>query len=156
LINEIQGGINPEVAGTGRKNVSGTTWDVYLYVLTSREPIGVRDVWRTLKFSSPSLAQYHINKLLDLKLIEATPEGKYRANEAEQVDALRSFILLRGRLVPRLVFYGAIISGILASYLVLWPFRWDFRDLVVLVVSFFSVLAFFFEAYNQYKGLRVA
>jgi len=143
------------VAGSSRKNVSGTTWDVYLYVLTSREPIGVRDVWRTLSFSSPSLAQYHINKLLDLKLIESTPEGKYRVNEEEQVDALRSFILLRGRLVPRLVFYGAIISGILASYFVLWPFRWDFRDLVVLAVSVFSVIAFFFEAYNQYKGLRV-
>jgi len=143
------------VAGSSRKNVSGTTWDVYLYVLTSREPIGVRDVWRTLSFSSPSLAQYHINKLLDLKLIESIPEGKYRVNEEEQVDALRSFILLRGRLVPRLVFYGAIISGILASYFVLWPFRWDFRDLVVLAVSVFSVIAFFFEAYNQYKGLRV-
>ena len=143
------------MAGSSRKNVSGTTWDVYLYVLTSREPIGVRDVWRTLSFSSPSLAQYHINKLLDLKLIESIPEGKYRVNEEEQVDALRSFILLRGRLVPRLVFYGAIISGILASYFVLWPFRWDFRDLVVLAVSVFSVIAFFFEAYNQYKGLRV-
>ena len=143
------------MAGSGRKNVSGTTWDVYLYVLTSREPIGVRDVWRTLKLSSPSLAQYHVNKLLDLKLIEATPEGKYRANEAEQVDALKSFILLRGRLVPRLVFYGAIVSGVLVSYLVLYPLTWDFRDLAVLVVSFFSVLAFFFEAYIQYRGLRV-
>jgi len=143
------------VTASERKNLSGNTWDVYLYVLTSREPIGVRDVWRTLKLSSPSLAQYHINKLLDLKLIEATPEGKYRVNEAEQVDALRSFILLRGRLIPRLIFYGAIVSGVLASYLVLWPFRWDFRDLVVLVISFFSVLTFFFEAYSQYKGLRV-
>jgi len=144
------------VAGSGRKNVSGTTRDVYLYILTSKEPIGVRDVWRTLRLSSPSLAQYHINKLLDLRLIEATPEGKYQANEGEQIEALRSFVVLRGRLIPRLVFYGALLSGILAAYLIFWPFRWDFRDLVVLVVSVFSVLAFFFEAYNQYKGLRSA
>lgn len=139
---------------SGDKRVSGTTWDVYLYILMSKEPSGVREVWRMLKLSSPSLAQYHINKLLDLKLIEAASDGKYRVNEREQVEALRSFVLLRGRLIPRFMFYGALLSGILASYLVFWPFRWDFRDLVVLAVTVFSISAFFFEAYNQYRGLR--
>ena len=137
-----------------KKHVSGTTWDVYLYIITSRDPTGVRDVYRKLKLSSPSLAQYHINKLMDLHLIETTPEGRYKANEAEQIEALKSFIILRGRLVPRLVFYGAILLGIVASYLLFWPFRWDFRDLVVLFVTVFSVSVFFFEAYNQYKGIR--
>jgi hypothetical protein len=137
-----------------KKNISGTTWDVYLYILTSRDPTGVRDVYRKLKMSSPSLAQYHINKLMDLRLIETTREGRYKANEGEQIEALKSFIILRGRLVPRLVFYGAILLGIVASYLLFWPFRWDFRDLVVLFVTLFSVSVFFFEAYNQYKGIR--
>ncbi len=140
--------------GSGDRRVSGTTWDVYLYILKSKESTGVREVWRALKLSSPSLAQYHINKLLELKLIEASPDGRYRANEGEQVEALRSFVLLHGRLIPRLVFYGALLSGILASYLVFWPFRWDFRDLVVLAVSVFSISAFFLEAYSQHRGLR--
>lgn len=139
---------------SGKKHVSGTTWDVYLYILTSKDPTGVREVYRKLKLSSPSLAQYHINKLMDLRLIETTREGKYKANEGEQIEALKSFIILRGRLVPRLVFYGAILLGIVASYLLFWPFRWDFRDLVVLFVTVFSVSVFFFEAYTQYKGIR--
>jgi hypothetical protein len=143
------------VAEPDRKALAGTTWDVYLYILTSREATGVRDLYRGLGFSSPSLAQYHINKLIDLKLIKPTQEGKYRANETEQVDALKSFILLRGRLRPRLVFHGAILTGVLASYLVLWPFRWDFRDLVVLLVTVFSVIAFSFEAYTQYRSLKI-
>ncbi|MFQ6052618.1 MAG: hypothetical protein ACE5OO_00090 [Candidatus Bathyarchaeia archaeon] len=143
------------MAESGGKRIHGTTWDVYLCVLTSKEPKGVRDIWRELELSSPSLAQYHVNKLLELKLIEATPEGKYLANEDEQVEALRSFLRLRGRLIPRLVVYGALLSGILASYLYLWPFRWDFRDLVTLTVCIFSVLAFFFEAYRQYRGLNL-
>ncbi len=136
------------------KRISGTAWDVYLYILTSKEPTGVKEVWRMLGLSSPSLAQYHINKLVDMKLIEAASDGKYRINEREQVEALRSFVLLRGKLVPRLMFYGALLSGMLASYLVFWPFRWDFRDLVVLAISVFSVSVFFLEAYNQYRGLR--
>lgn len=137
----------------GSKRISGTAWEVYLYILTSERPQGVREIWRGLNLSSPSLAQYHVNKLQDLGLIEPTSEGKYQANEGERVDVLRNFVLLRGRLVPRLVLYGAFLLGLLLAYILFWPFRWDFRDLVVLAVSIFSISAFFFEAFNQYKGL---
>ena len=133
------------------RRISGTTWDVYIHILTSEKAKGVREIWRRLNLSSPSLAQYHVNKLLDEGLIEATSEGKYQANEGKRLEALNSFFILRGRLIPRLVFYGALLLGIFLVYLLLWPFRWDFRDLVILVVSIFSILAFFFEAYNQYK-----
>lgn len=136
-----------------RKRISGTTWNVYLYVVTSEKPQGVREIWRSLNLSSPSLAQYHINKLLEMNLIEPTTDGKYKANEIERIDALRAFILLRGRLIPRLIFYGSFLLGIFLIYLVFWPFRWDFRDLVVLAILSFSIIAFFYEAYNQYKGL---
>jgi hypothetical protein len=135
------------------KKISGTAWDIYLYILTTDKPTGIREVWRALNLSSPSLVQYHINKLLGMKLIEATPEGKYQANDLERMGVLRNFVMLRGKLVPRLVFYGALILGILIMYLLFWPFRFDFRDLVVLLVTVFSATAFLFEAYNQYKGL---
>lgn len=143
--------------GEGRKGksyISGTTWEVYLYILTSRAPVGVRDIWRALKLSSPSLAQYHLNKLVDSEVVSQTRQGKYVVEEKERVEALRSFVLLRGKLIPRLVFYGAMTSGILVCYLIFWPFEWSFRDLVVLVVSVFSICAFFLEAYNQYRSLR--
>ena len=140
------------VAGN-RNRISGTTWNVYLYILTSDKPQGVREVWRALSLSTPSLAQYHINKLLDMQLIESNSEGKYKASEGEHLDVLRGFVRLRGKLVPRLVFYSALLSGVLFAYLLFWPFRWDFRDLVVLFVIILSVTAFSFEAYNQYKGV---
>ena len=136
-----------------KKRVSGTTWDVYLYILTSDKPAGIRDVWRGLKLSSPSLAQYHVNKLLELNLIESTIDGKYQANDVERIGILRNFVMLRGRLIPRLLFYGAFLTGVLIMYLIFWPFRWDFRDLVVLTVVVFSIVVFIFEAYNQHRGL---
>ena len=142
-----------KVAGLSRKRVSGTAWDIYLYILTSDKPTGIREIWRGLNLSSPSLVQYHVNKLLEMKLVEPTADGKYQANDVERTGTLRNFIMLRGRLIPRLVFYGALLTGILTMYLLFWPFRWDFRDLVVLTVSVFGAAAFFFEAYNQYRGL---
>lgn len=141
------------MAKSKRKSISGTTWDVYLHIVTSEKPQGVREIWRALNLSSPSLAQYHINKLLELNLIESSPDGKYQANEIERMNALRNFVLLRGRFIPRLMFYGALLLGIFLTYLVFWPIRWDFRDLVVIAISLFSIIAFFYEAYNQHKGL---
>ena len=137
----------------GYKQVYGKTWDVYLCILTSGDPIGVRDIWRTLGFSSPSLAQYHVNKLLELRLIESTPAGKYVTNDEERLEALRSFLSLRGMLIPRMVIYAALLSGVMVSYLTFWPWRGDFRDLTVLGVTLFSILAFLFEAVKQYRGL---
>ena len=141
------------MVGVDRKRISGTTWSVYLYILTSGKPRGVREVWRELNLSTPSLAQYHINKLLDMKLIEVTQDGKYWTNEVEQMGVLRGFVRMRGRLVPRFVFYSALLSGVLLVYTLMWPLRWDFRDLIIFFVTVLSIIAFSFEAYNQYKGL---
>jgi hypothetical protein len=141
------------MAEVDRKRITGKTWSVYLYIVTSEKPQGVREIWRKLKLSTPSLVQYHINKLLDMKLIETTLDGKYRADEMEHMGVLRGFVKMRGRLIPRLVFYNALLGGMLFAYLLFWPFRWDFRDLTVLFVTVLSIIAFSFEAYNQYKGL---
>ena len=126
---------------------------MYLHIVTSEKPQGVREIWRALNLSSPSLAQYHINKLVELALIEPSHDGKYQVNEIERIGALRNFVLLRGRLIPRLMFYGALLVGLFLTYLVFWPIRWDFRDLVVIAISLSSITAFFYEAYNQYQGL---
>jgi len=139
----------------GSKQIYGKTWDVYLCILTSSAPIGVREIWRALGLSSPSLAQYHVNKLRDLRLIESTTSGKYVTNDEERLEALRSFLMLRGMLIPRMVVYAALLSGVLASYVLFWPWRGDFRDLVTLSVTLFSVAAFLFEAVKQYRGLSV-
>lgn len=137
-----------------RISMSATTWNVYLYILTSKEPVGVREVWRELKLSSPSLAQYHMNRLLELGVVTKTREGKYVANEEKRVEAVRSFVLLYGKLIPRLVFYGALTVGILVVYIIAWPIEWNFRDLTVIAVAVISIVAFFFEAYIQSRALR--
>jgi hypothetical protein len=139
----------------GSKQIYGKTWDVYLCILTSSAPIGVREIWRALGLSSPSLAQYHVNKLVELKLIENTVDGKYVTNDEERLETLRSFLRLRGMLIPRMVVYAALLSGVLVSYVLFWPWRGDFRDLVTVSVTLFSIAAFLFEAVKQYRGLSV-
>jgi hypothetical protein len=137
-----------------KSSVTGTTRRVYLYILSSRTPVGVRDVWRGLDLSSPSLAQYHINKLLELELIDIDQFGKFQANAQTKLDVLQNFLFLRGKVVPRLVIFGVLSVGLLIVYILLWPFTGDFRDLIVVAFSLFSASILFFEAYNQNKGLK--
>jgi hypothetical protein len=136
-----------------KKRIYGKTLDVYLCILTKEEGIGVRDIWRELNLSSPSLAQYHVNKLLDLKLIEADINGKYKINDQESIEAIRSFLLLRGMLIPRLIIYAALLTGLMISYLSFYPWRGDARDLTVSFIAIFSIAAFIFESVKQYRGL---
>ncbi len=137
----------------GYKQVYGKTWDVYLCVLNSGDPIGVREIWRKLGLSTPSLAQNHVNKLLELRLIESTPQGKYVANDVERLESLKSFLALRGLMIPRMVAYAALLTGVMLSYVAFWPWRGEFRDLVVLVATLFSASTYLFEAVKQYRGL---
>jgi hypothetical protein len=124
-------------------------------ILKSDTSVGVREIWRSLDLSSPSLAQYHVNKLLELQLIEADIHGKYTINNEETIEALRNFMNLRGMIIPRLTIYATLLLGILSSYIMYWPWRGDFRDLTVLVIGLISVGSFIFEAFKQYQGLMV-
>ncbi|MEM2110908.1 MAG: hypothetical protein QXX08_03410 [Candidatus Bathyarchaeia archaeon] len=138
----------------GKRYLSGVIWDVYLYILTSNEPVGVRDVWRGLQLSSPSLAQYHVNHLLEMKLVSQTSDGRYVAEEKNRIEVLRNFVLLRGRLISRMIFYGAFIFGLLFVYVFLGPIQWSFRDFLVLTVCVFCLAVFSYEAYSQHRGIK--
>lgn len=64
---------NPgEISGGDLK---GTTYKTYRYMLRQGRPVGISDVQRALALSSPSVAQYHIKKLLQLGLIREEQEG---------------------------------------------------------------------------------
>jgi hypothetical protein len=81
--------------------------------------------------------------------------GKYEINDDLQIEALKNFVVFKGKLIPHLVVYGAIIAGLFLSYVLFYPLRWDFRDLIVFAVCTISLLAFLFEAYNQYRSLAI-
>lgn len=55
--------------------LGGTTMRVYRYVYRSDRPVRVNDVQRGLGLSSPSVAEYHIRKLLQFGLIREEQEG---------------------------------------------------------------------------------
>ena len=111
--------------------LKGKTLQVYLYMLKRKEPVGVREVQRDLSFSSPSVANYHIEKLAQLSLITQDEHGRYYIVQKVQVGVLQAFVNIGGRAIPRLLFFAAFFTTMLAAYLAL-----NFQDLDIFALGF--------------------
>jgi len=56
-------------------SLKGTTMRVYRYIYKAGNAVRVNEIQRALKLSSPSVAHYHLNKLLQFGLIREEADG---------------------------------------------------------------------------------
>jgi hypothetical protein len=100
--------------------LKGKTLLVYWFLLQqSTHTVGVRQVQRALRFSSPSIAVHHLGKLEDLGLVRKKMTGEYVLEEEVKVGILRFFTRMGRFLVPRYLFYSVLFSTMLTTYLTL-------------------------------------
>lgn len=95
----------------------GRTLQVYVFLLRRGEAVGVRELQRALGFSSPSVAHHHLEKLKEMGVAVRDESGRYRASEKVDVGVLKMFILLGGRLFPRLFFYAVFFTTLITLYI---------------------------------------
>jgi len=113
-------------------NLRGNTLRVYWVLLQSLgSSIGPREIQRKLGFSSPALAVYHLDKLVELGLVEKV-SGEYHLVKSVDVDILRQFTRLRGFIIPRNVLYSTLFTTLLFFYVT------QFRQ-----ANFYSIFAWF-------------
>jgi hypothetical protein len=102
-------------------HLKGKTLQIYWYLL--RDPtssVGVREVQRSLGLSSPSVAAHHLEKLLNLGLVEKTLRGEYLLNQEVKVGLLKFFSRMGRFLVPRYLFYAIWLSTMFAIYVIVY------------------------------------
>jgi hypothetical protein len=93
--------------------LKGNTLKVYMLLLKSpSSSVGIREAQRALKFSSPTLAQYHLEKLRELGLIRKESTEYVLASDVK-VGVLRQFYRLGTLLVPRFVLYAVLFTALL-------------------------------------------
>jgi len=113
--------------------LKGNTLRVYWALLRSKNGIiGVREVQRSLKFSSPALASYHLNKLEELGLVRKE-DGDYHLIREVKVGVLKQFTKIGSFMLPRYTFYATMLTTLLVYYLS------QFRE-----VNFYSIFALIF------------
>lgn len=99
----------------------GKAWRVYWLLLKKGKPMSVREVQKALRFSSPSVAQHHLEKLRELGLVvKHEAGGSYNLIGEVKIGVLRHFVKL-GRLVfPRYLFYALFSTTLTLMYILLF------------------------------------
>ncbi len=136
-----------EKKGIAESQLKGNTLRTYIYVVTHKKS-GVREVQRELHFSSSSLAQYHLAKLVDLGLLTENG-GEYFLADEIKVDVLKDFLKFGTLIVPRFIFYAVfftIITGFLGSIVL--------RDSFSGVNVFFVAMLILASILFWYEALR--
>lgn len=130
--------------------LKGNTLRVYWMLLkTQTGTIGVREVQRALRFSSPALASYHLTKLEDLGLVEKT-NGEYRLKREVRVGVLKQFTKLGTFLLPRYILYAAMLTTLLIFYLT--QFREvNFYSAFALILGLLSTGIFWYETLRVWR-----
>lgn len=113
--------------------LKGNTLRVYCCLLKSSKGfVGPREVQRKLRFSSPALAVYHLDKLSELGLVEKV-SGEYHLTRMVEVGVLKHFMKFKRFIIPRNILYATMFTTLFAFYLT------QFRE-----VNFYSIFALIF------------
>jgi hypothetical protein len=128
--------------------LQGTTRKVFRFVYRQHQPVGVHDIQRGAGLSSPSVAHYHIAKLLKAGLLKEEGDG-YVVEKA----VFENMIRIRRTVLPSQVGYAAFfLTALIALVTVLRPSQlsstYAFAVAVVIVAVGVSLL----EAYKVMKA----
>jgi predicted DNA-binding transcriptional regulator len=125
----------------------GKAWKVYWLLLKSNRPLSVREVQRTLHFSSPSVSHHHLEQLRDLGLVQKQEVGGhyFLVNEVK-IGVLRHFVKLGRLLFPRYFFYAVFSTTFYLAYLVVLMQGFTRENLFILLFGAIVTAIFWYEA----------
>jgi predicted DNA-binding transcriptional regulator len=130
------------------QKLQGRTLKVYLYLQRKGEPSGIREVQRDLGLSSPSVADYQVEKLVEMGLASRDSYGRVSITKHVKVKELQSYISLGNFTVPRLAFYASIFTAIVPLYV---AFNLDSLSLYGVAVPAVAAGIFWYEAVKMWK-----
>jgi DNA-binding transcriptional ArsR family regulator len=133
----------------------GTTLRVYWEVFKSPRPVGVREVQRLIRFSSPSTALYHLEKLRELGVVRKNEYGHYEPVEEMRPSQVRMFLRIGRVILPRYVFYAVFFVAAVLIYLAQSLLAGSDVSVMALVLGFSAALVCTYEAVRIWKDKMI-
>jgi DNA-binding transcriptional ArsR family regulator len=127
----------------------GKAWRVYWLLLKEGKPLGVREVQRSLHFSSPSIASHHLEQLREIGLVQKEDIGGHYSLVGEvKIGVLRHYVKLGKLLFPRYFFYALFTTLFYALYLAILFTGFTRDNLFILSFGAIVCVIFWYEAYR--------
>jgi hypothetical protein len=125
----------------------GKAWKVYWLLLKNGKPLSVREVQRALHFSSPSVAQHHLDQLCELGLVEKqNVGGQYFLASEVKIGVLRHFVKFGRLLFPRYFFYALFSTTFYIAYLLVFLQGFTRENLFITLFGAIVSAIFWYEA----------
>jgi DNA-binding transcriptional ArsR family regulator len=137
-----------KIAANVDSDLRGRTLQTYLFMMKNSKGVGVRELQRSLGFSSPSVAYHHLEKLERLGLVEKDQYGEYSIVRNVDVSVLQAFSHVGSLLVPRFTFYAMFFTTLLIGYLLI--FQGNSNVFAIVFGAFGSAFAWF-ETYRTWR-----
>jgi DNA-binding transcriptional ArsR family regulator len=131
--------------------LKGTTLRVYWEIFRSSRPVGVREVQRLIRFSSPSTALYHLEKLRELGVARKDEYGRYGIVEQIRPSQFRMFLRIGRIILPRFVFYAVFFVAAIVMYLAQSLFSGSEVNVMALIFGSSAALVCVYEAVRIWR-----
>jgi predicted DNA-binding transcriptional regulator len=139
--------MNPEDEAVFEYALRGKDWNVYWLLLKNGGSMSVREVQRALRFSSPSVAQHHLEQLRQLGLVKKEEiGGSYSLTSEVKIGVLRHFVKLGRLLFPRYFFYALFSTTFYLIYVFALMQGLTRENVFILVFGAIVSAIFWFEA----------
>ena len=129
-----------------------TTFRIYLYLIKKEGSAGPRDVMRGADLSSPSVAHRHLQKLLDLGLVQKDKYGMY---EIKVKANFKGHFWLGKKLLPRLIIYSLFFIGLLVAEAVILTVHVIAHEPISLSLAFLTLTTGISAMLFLLEGIRL-
>jgi DNA-binding transcriptional ArsR family regulator len=130
-------------------SLRGKAWKVYWFLLKTGHPVSVREVQRALHFSSPSVANHHLEQLRELGLVQKQDiGGHYHLVSEVKIGVLRHYVKLGRLLFPRYFFYALFSTIFYVAYLLFLMQGFTRENLFITAFGAIICAVFWYEAYR--------
>ncbi len=130
----------------------GKAWKVYWYLLKNGKPVSVREVQRALHFSSPSVANHHLEQLRELGLVEKQEVGGHYVLVSQvKIGVLKHYVKLGRLLFPRYFFYALFTTVFYVLFLLFLLQGFSRENLFIISFGAIVCAIFWYEAYRVWS-----
>jgi DNA-binding transcriptional ArsR family regulator len=133
-----------------KSKLKGTTLRVYWHLLRSGKPTTIRHLQRDLSFSSPSVASYHLEKLIDMGLVKKV-RGDYELKKTVSLEAMSSFVRISHLMIPRYIFYTTFFFTLLIVFVVGYSSSLSVQGVFALVFGVSGLVITGYETWRQWR-----